>query len=342
MTKPRLRRTLVVMLCAFVPACATVPYRLGSASAGRVETAKVRTQVAQQSVSIEVLASGYGGHSGRLRGMLVGAMIDAGVESSRSRDAERRIRPLRSAIQDLDHPARLWEKLVPGLQSIDRPEVVDVLTSRDVMPVTADDVRDSAFVSLATSYDLSPDASVLEMHTDYWFYLRGSTQPAAIGSVSYWSSQIGRSPDGETWQEDEEAIALWAANAGAAYRAALDEGIAETVKMLRIALPFAAGRDVASGRVGRGQVRRRTRAWRFRGQRRPEQLPGAGARAHRAAARPPAARRAVLLPPGGRGLGAPPAIASRLRRERGQSWSGRVGHGAQAYTEITLKAGADS
>jgi hypothetical protein len=102
-------------------------------------------------------------------------------------------------------------------------------------------------VSLTTSYSLSPDASVLEMHTDYWFFLRGSTQPAALGAVSYWSSQIGRSPDGETWQEDEAAVALWAANAGAAYRAALDEGIAETVKMLRRALPFAAGRDVAAG-----------------------------------------------------------------------------------------------
>ncbi len=246
MTIPRLSRTLAALLCVFAPACATVPYRLGSASAGHVETLKVRTQVAQETVSIEVLASGYGSHSGRLSRMGVGALIDAGVASSRSRDAERRIRPLRAALGDLDHPARLWERLVPGIQSIEWPEVVDVSTSRDLMDVTSDDVRDSAFVSLATSYSLSPDASVLEMHTDYWFFPRGSTQPAAIGAVSYWSSQIGRSPDGETWQEDEPAVALWAANAGAAYRAALDEGIAETVKMLRMALPFAAGRDVAA------------------------------------------------------------------------------------------------
>lgn len=242
-----LRRTLVAALCVAGSGCASVPYRLEPALAAGASRVKVRTQVAQQHVSIEVLPSGYGSSSsGRLSGMVVGALIDAGVESRRSRDAERRIRPLRSVIRDLDHPARVWERLVPGLQAIDRPEVVDVLTSRDMLPVTVDDVRDSAFVSLATSYDLSPNASVLEMHTDYWFYARGSTSPAAVGSVSYWSSQIGRSPDGESWREDEEAISLWAANDGAAYRAALDEAIAETVRMLRLALPFATGRDVAA------------------------------------------------------------------------------------------------
>lgn len=53
------------------------------------------------------------------------------------------------------------------------------------------------------------------MHTDYSLHLRGSTSPAAIGSVHYWSRRIGSSPDAVEWKEDEEAIALWAADAAA-------------------------------------------------------------------------------------------------------------------------------
>jgi hypothetical protein len=227
------------MLCIFVPGCATIKYRLDPATAAQVDTAKARTQVAQEHVSIKILASSYGG------GGLLGAAINAGVESSRRKDADRRVQPLLKAVENLDHRAKVWEKLVPALQSAEWPKVVDVKTAPDLMPVTAEDVRDSAFVSLSTSYSLSPNASVLEMHTSYHFYMRGSTSPAAIGGLSYWSKQIGKTPDGKKWTEDEDAIALWVANDGAAYRAAVDEGIAETVKMLRIALPFVGGKDLA-------------------------------------------------------------------------------------------------
>lgn len=233
-------RLLLVLSCLFVTGCAGISYRLEPASAARVESAKVRSLVPQSDLAIKVLTSTYGGGFG-----LIGALVDSGVNKRRGSDAERRVAPLLKEVQDVDLRARLWEELVPAIHSVEWPRVVDVQTAPASAPVTTEDVKESAFVSLTTTYNLSPNASVFEMHSYYTFFLRGNTSPAAFGSVSYWSKEIGKGVDGKT-KEDEDAIALWSAAGGAAYRTAVDEGIRETVRMLGLALPFVGGKQVGS------------------------------------------------------------------------------------------------
>ena len=243
--KPRSQRSpaaaagpfLVAFLSLLGSGCAGIPSRLEPAVASRVESAKVQSWVAQDQLAIKVMASTYGSGLG-----LIGAIVDSGVTKGRASDAERRVAPLRKEVPDVDVRARLWEKLVPAVKSVEWPRVVEVETVSAPAVVKPEHVRGSAFVSLATSYDLSPNASVFEMHSHYTLYVAGSTAPAAIGSVSYWSRLIGKGPDGKA-KEDEEAIALWSAEGGASYRAAVDEGIAEIIRMLGIALPYVGGKE---------------------------------------------------------------------------------------------------
>jgi len=233
-------RFLLALSCLVVTGCAGISHRLEPATASRVESAKVRSLVPQSDLSIKVLRSTYGGGLG-----VIGAIVDSGVNKGRKSDAERRVAPLLEEVQDVDLRARLWEKLDPAIHSVEWPRVVDVQTASAPDEVVPEDVTESAFVSLTTTYNLSPNASVFEMHSYFMFYLQGNTKPAAFGSVSYWSREIGKGQDGKT-KEDEDAIALWSAAGGAAYRTAVDEGIRETVRMLGIALPFVGGKQVGA------------------------------------------------------------------------------------------------
>jgi hypothetical protein len=230
---------LVLAAVLLVSGCAGVPYRLEPASAARLDTARARSVVSQEKISIEVMASSYGSGLG-----LIGALIDSGVTKGRTSDAERRVAPLRDQTQDLDFRAKFWEQLGPAIQAVEWPSITDVQTATAWAPLPAADVKESHLLDLQTSFWLSPNSAVLRIQTTFSLHMKGSATPAAIGSVSYWSRDIGKAAEGK-YKEDEEAVALWAADNCAAYRAAVDEGIAETVKMLRMALPYAGGRDVS-------------------------------------------------------------------------------------------------
>jgi hypothetical protein len=175
---------------------------------------------------------------------LIGALIDSGVTKGRASDAELRVAPLRDQTEDLDFREEFWNQLEPAIQAVEWPRITDMQTAEAWAPLAAADLKEANFVDLHTSFSLSPNSAVLRIHTNFSLYMKGSTTPAAVGSVSYSSRDVGKVTEGK-YKEDEEAVALCTADDCAAYRAAVDEGIAETVKMLRIALPYAGGRDVS-------------------------------------------------------------------------------------------------
>ena len=221
-----------------VSGCVVITYRLEPAHVARLDQARARSVVSPEKISIEVMASSYGAGLG-----LIGALVDSGVNKGRATDAERRAAPLREQTQDLDFRAKFWEQLGPGIQDLEWPKVEDVETAK-VWKLLADaDVKDSHLIQLHTSHSLSPNGAVLRISTSFSFHMKGSAKTAAIGSVTYYSRDIGKVVEGK-YKEDEEAVALWTADNCAAYRAAVEEGIAENVKMLRIALPYAGGKDV--------------------------------------------------------------------------------------------------
>ena len=221
-----------------VSGCVVITYRLEPAHVARLDQARARSVVAPEKVSIEVMASSYGAGLG-----LIGALVDSGVNKGRATDAERRAAPLREGTQDLDFRAKFWEQLGPGIKDLEWPKVADVDTAKVWSLLSDADVKDSHLIALHTNHSLSPNGAVLRISTSFSFHMKGSAKTAAIGSVTYYSRDIGKVVEGK-YKEDEEAVALWAADNCAAYRAAIEEGIAENVKMLRSALPYAGGKDV--------------------------------------------------------------------------------------------------
>lgn len=229
---------LLLAVVLFVPGCAEIPYRLEPAQAARLDAASAKSVVSPEKVSIEVMASTYGAGFG-----LIGALVDSGVNKGRASDAERRIVPLRDQTQDLEFQAKFWEQLGPAIQALEWPKVVNVETAKAWTQLAPADVKDTHLLHLYTSHTLSPNSAVLRIVTSFSLYMKGSTKPAAVGSVTYWSRDIGKGVEGK-YKEDEEAVALWTLDNGAAYRAAVEEGISETLKMLRIALPYTGGKDI--------------------------------------------------------------------------------------------------
>jgi hypothetical protein len=194
---------------------------------------------AQNKISIEVVASTYGSGFG-----LIGALVDAGVTKGRASDAEIRVAPLRGQTEDLEFREDFWDQLGPAIQAVEWPRIADLKTAKAWTPLTAADVKEGHLLDLNTYFSLSPNSAVLWIRTNFSLHMRGNTVPAVMGSVTYWSRDIGKVAEGK-YKEDEEAVALWTADDCAAYREAVDEGIAETVKMLQIALPYAGGKDVS-------------------------------------------------------------------------------------------------
>ncbi|MDD8027306.1 MAG: hypothetical protein PHI34_12415 [Acidobacteriota bacterium] len=221
--------SLVFIFFLFIGCVTPIPFQLDPVSVDRVGDVRASACINQDNISIQVMASGYGSGFG-----LIGAIVDAGVNSSRRSGAEETIAPLREKTKDIKLSDDLLNALTPMLKELPWPRVLDVQMSAKSLAVTPVDVTDNSVLRLYTDYRLSSTADVLEMTTGFAFYLKGDTTASSSGSVYYASKRIGRNEE-----ENEAAIKLWADNEAALYREALGLGIKETVKMLNAALPYA-------------------------------------------------------------------------------------------------------
>jgi hypothetical protein len=224
---------LFIFVSVFFCGCGTpLAYKLDPITAERVNEVNAEVCVENANISIKVLASGYGSGGG-----LIGAIIDSGVNSHRKNEAEELIVPLREKTKDISFRDNLKNALEPMLKELTWPQVMDIRTKSKSVPITESDVNGRSFLEIYSNYELSTGAEVLDISTGFAIYLKGSTEAAVIGSTHYTSKRIGK------LEENQEAIALWAENDAAAYKEALNLGIEETVKMLRLALPYAGSKS---------------------------------------------------------------------------------------------------
>ncbi|MCC7373868.1 MAG: hypothetical protein IT581_04365 [Verrucomicrobiales bacterium] len=203
-------------------------------------SSKVRSWIPQHEVNAEFVMSGYGAGGG-----IIGAFIDAGVNSGRQKNAEARVQELRKHVRDLDARAVFQQELAKEVGKVEWINTGSFETIADpVLPkVTKEMVGNGAVVTIGTSYRISQDCRVLVVSSGIDYYAKGKyRQPLASVLVAYHSKEIGQ-PDGEG------AIALWAANDGAAFREVIREAVAEDVKLVRHAL------DV----MGAGEPKTKTR-----------------------------------------------------------------------------------
>jgi hypothetical protein len=220
---------------------AETPYRLDKATAGLVGDVNAEICVTNDGISIEVQEIENRGGGGML-----GSMLAAGINTARSlariNNANETIAPLREIVKDIDFLAAMQAALLPMLKELSFPRVIDLKT-RDGAPLSRKKdilmkVGEGSFLDISFFYQFSPNAEALRMSTGFTLYLKGSAKGVVKGGCIYSSERIGK------YEENDEAIALWAGNGGAAYRQVLNQGIEETVKLLNLGLINAGGKTV--------------------------------------------------------------------------------------------------
>jgi hypothetical protein len=94
---------------------------------------------------------------------------------------------------------------------------------------------------MGTDYQLSVDSSTLIVQTGLGFYeAGGSGSPAAATMVYYRSEKVAPI-------EDEKAVAVWSADRGMRLRLAMAESVAESMKLIHLALLCMGGANCPAG-----------------------------------------------------------------------------------------------
>jgi hypothetical protein len=218
--------TLVAALLGLLsPACGSIGPRLEPAQVARVRRTMLRSHIPERQVRIMWVASHMGGGLG-----LMGAVIDGSVNRGRKNAAEEMVRPLHAQTMDVNYQWMFWSSLEAALRDVMWLKPIGF----DRKPAPFEDLSDQelaqhAVLRMGTGFEISVDSSTLLVETGLGFFEQGgSGSLAAATSVCYRSAQVGP-------VENEKAISLWAANGGARYRMAVAEGIAENVKLIRLA-----------------------------------------------------------------------------------------------------------
>ncbi len=240
-----------------------IPYRLDKATVDLVGDVHAEVCIWNDDIFIELppsksrtggaLASGLTSvFLGPLAGGLLGAIINDVIDSTKNKnsdsakyksiekavndnDAMEIVAPLKAMIEDINFRAALHAALLPMVNELSWPHVIDLKDRDGSAPVSKKDflnkVNEGSLLDIQCIYQLSLNAEVLKILTEFTLYLKGSAKAAVAGRVLFSSERIGK------FEVCDEAIALWSEYDGAAFRQALDLGIKETIKMLKIALP---------------------------------------------------------------------------------------------------------
>lgn len=250
------RWALLLVTCLALAACGPpVPTALAPHIVAGVKSTHVTSYIPEARVKVlssELNLSG-GVPTFPLNVFFVSLAIDAGVNSARESEAAERA----AKFVDVDFRGQFWAAISPvvketawlkagQLQTSTMPKklVTAPTNARGARPragqrkpstmpkkpVTAATNARAGELVINTAYFITPEARNLVVATGLQFYPQGQGETqAAVDYISYSSAAIGI-------QEGDEAIKLWTADQGAAYKNAAPESVAESAKMLRYAL----------------------------------------------------------------------------------------------------------
>jgi len=227
--------SLFLLLGSLAIGCAPVHIPLTAEDAAKVGPTRVHASISQEEVTAIVDKSYVGLVGGG--GWLL-AFVDAAVESNRASAANKLIEPIRRDVSDFDFRAQFFaalEKTLRGIEAIKLAKfepTVKPLNDKD-RPALRKQIPEDAYLSVATRYELTGDFQALWVITETSLWLRDEEDAAYLAKYHYYMPPIAPEKDSEA------AAAAWAANRGAALRAALNEGIAETMKMFSLDLRVA-------------------------------------------------------------------------------------------------------
>ena len=202
-----------------------------------VQRSAVRSHIPEHQVKVQWVRSGYGAGGG-----LIGALVDSGVNKGRSKAAEEFVKPLQVASRNIDFLNMYWQAVAPAIRQV--PWIKSVGFAPSDAPlgeITDADVAQQSLVRMGTSYLLSVDCSTVLINSGIDFYAQGDTSQLGGVLALYRSEPIARV------ETEEQAVALWAQNNAARYAMALQEGVIESAKMVRMALLCMGGVNCPAG-----------------------------------------------------------------------------------------------
>jgi hypothetical protein len=221
-----------VLLACLAAGCAGPRPTLKPEVVSTVNCTGVRGFLPQVEVNAQFILSGYGAGGG-----LIGAIVDAGVNSSRQRAAEKRVQELRERIRDVDFRGPSWQAISNAVLGISwlKADKFEEIVGTTLPPVTKQMAAQRAVLDISTDYYISQDCRAFVVSSGLSFFPPGKHgAPTGANSVAYHSAEIGK-PDAE------QAIALRVANAAAPFRDAVRAGILENAKLVRYALEYMGG-----------------------------------------------------------------------------------------------------
>jgi hypothetical protein len=223
---------IVFIAVFFAAGCAPpihVPFKPEHAS--RNLDARVYVSIAQDEINAFVepsnLSVGAGG------GLLVG-LIDAGINSYRTSRANRLIEPVRKELGDIDFRGVFLASLEKTLRALPTIQMTNIdSTAKVVSDKDRDRLRnelsETGLLSISTTYELGADFRSFYIATTVSLWLRDAKEATYLASYRYYTPPIVPSDD-----DREAAAKAWAIDHGAPVRSALQEGIAETMKMMQL------------------------------------------------------------------------------------------------------------
>ena len=249
---PRGRAGIVCCLCtvAAVIGCGPIYYiPLKPVQASTITSTRVHATIAQEEVDAAVKLSDTPVVAVGLLGALVGAVVDTAITSHRAGEAEKLVEPIRKEVSDFDFRAAFFDSLKETLPALRTLRMATLATGKT--PLTPEMLRglrtrtrDNAFLSLITRYEFSTDFRTFSVLTTAEIFRNGQDEPLYRGTFVYVTEPIAGA------DEPEDAARAWAANRAVAFRAAMREGIDETMKMLVL--------DLGEVPVARAQAQRAT------------------------------------------------------------------------------------
>jgi len=246
---------------ASLSACVTpVPTHVPLTTAARdaIPSTEVVTSIKQHEIYIFVPAANAAGQGG-----VIGVFVTAGIDGANTNAAEESVKWVRNAIIDYDFDGVLQADLKASLSEVGFLKVQSVSATKDIMYAGLDrKVTGSAqgAVLMATAdYQFNGDASMVTVTLQADLFAN-SPQLAAHKPAKTANASIVTAPGNAVYRNTfthvagvpgtkgnrEANLRQWAANNGAALRAALDEGSAKVAEKLAADIQVAAPPAVAA------------------------------------------------------------------------------------------------
>jgi hypothetical protein len=165
-------------------------------------------------------------------GGLLAAVIESQIAKSRQDEIQSIVKPFYASIDDVDFRKTFWPPVLAEFQKLHGAKITETKTTAAVLPFAERSKMQTSLAAgkgllyLQTRYSFTPDFAALEVVTSADLWVGGQQDLAYSQVFTYQSADIGRI--------GRDAIGLWGSNGGKQYRAALDEAIAETARMIRL------------------------------------------------------------------------------------------------------------